>query len=154
VTRPPAPDRFDGDISLPTIWRTALAVLAVTIASAIVCAAVLRTFGQEHDAGLREAGRPAFPAKRGRFPEPSIQVYPWQQRRDLRASEDEALGEYRWEDREAGLVRIPVVRAIEVMAAETDPMRALVAPPPVNVPVPEGEADGGPQPDGAVEGAP
>jgi len=40
----------------------------------------------------------------------------YQQLRDLHAAEDAALGRYGWADREAGVVRIPIERAIDLVA--------------------------------------
>lgn len=60
----------------------------------------------------------------------------------LRAREDEELNTYRFIDRDKGLVRIPVERAIELLAAEAaqDQLRYPTRP----APVPPGGATGGP----------
>src|SRR5690348_5823915 len=40
----------------------------------------------------------------------------------LRAAEDEALGRYAWVDRKAGVVRIPIERAMELLTRERSPL--------------------------------
>lgn len=50
-------------------------------------------------------------------PQPRLQADPILDLQTLRAAEAERLGTYSWVDREAGLVRIPIERAIELLAA-------------------------------------
>jgi hypothetical protein len=62
-------------------------------------------------------------------PEPRLQVTPGQELHQLRAQEDAVLSSYGWIDREAGRVRIPIDRAMEVLmqrglAARPDPPAA------------------------------
>ena len=49
-------------------------------------------------------------------PEPRLQADPLGDLRALRAEEDALLHGYGWVDREAGTVRIPIERAIELLA--------------------------------------
>ena len=49
-------------------------------------------------------------------PEPRLQVSPQQAMREMRAAEMAHLHSYGWVDREAGIVRIPIERAIELLA--------------------------------------
>lgn len=49
-------------------------------------------------------------------PEPRLQVSPQQDMRQMRATEMAALHSYGWVDRQAGIVRIPIERAIELLA--------------------------------------
>ena len=64
---------------------------------------------------LLEAGRPP--------PEPRLQVSPRRDMRDMRAEEDAALESYGWVDRQAGIVRIPIARAMELLADQTEQRR-------------------------------
>ncbi|MFH1568049.1 MAG: hypothetical protein ABIL09_08630 [Gemmatimonadota bacterium] len=54
---------------------------------------------------------------------PRLQIDPPRQKLELRAVEDHVLTTYDWVDRERGLVRIPVARAIEVLADRGLPVR-------------------------------
>ena len=48
---------------------------------------------------------------------PVLQLAPPQQRFELQATEEEVLPTYDWVDREQGLVRIPINRAIAILAS-------------------------------------
>jgi hypothetical protein len=56
-------------------------------------------------------------------PEPRLQVVPTQDLQKMRAAENAVLQSYDWVDREAGIVRIPIDRAIEVLAEKGLPVR-------------------------------
>lgn len=57
-------------------------------------------------------------------PEPRLQVAPKQDLDALRARDASFLEHYAWVDRDAGVVRIPIGRAIEVLAARGLPARS------------------------------
>ena len=56
-------------------------------------------------------------------PEPRLLVTPGQELKALRAAEDSMLKSYAWVDRKNGIVRIPVDRAIEILAQRGLPTR-------------------------------
>ena len=56
-------------------------------------------------------------------PEPRLQTDPLQDLQTLHAEEDAVLNSYGWVDRKAGAVRIPVQRAIELLAQRGLPAR-------------------------------
>src|SRR5262245_3271502 len=58
-----------------------------------------------------QASGPAEPP-----PPPRLQQYPVQDLENLRSREREALDHYGWVDRDQGIVRIPVDRAIDLIA--------------------------------------
>ena len=49
-------------------------------------------------------------------PEPRLLVVPGQELKAMRAEEDSMLNSYDWVDREKGIVRIPIQRAIDILA--------------------------------------
>jgi len=49
-------------------------------------------------------------------PEPRLQRYPARDMRDMRADEDRILNQYAWIDPDKGIVRIPVDRAMDLIA--------------------------------------
>jgi hypothetical protein len=51
-------------------------------------------------------------------PEPRIEVAPYEQLQQLRAREDHILNSYAWVDQKAGVVRVPIDRAIDMLAAK------------------------------------
>ena len=50
-------------------------------------------------------------------PEPRLQVHPVRDLRELREAESAVLDHYGWVDKQAGVVRIPIARAIDLLAA-------------------------------------
>ena len=56
-------------------------------------------------------------------PAPRLQTYPFQDVKQFRSEERRLLDQYGWIDRTAGTVRIPVDRAIEVLAEKGLPHR-------------------------------
>lgn len=65
-----------------------------------------------------------FLAERQPPPAPRLQVDPPADLRKLRAAEDAVLHSYGWVDREAGIVRIPIERAVELLAERGLPARS------------------------------
>src|ERR1044072_6882915 len=49
-------------------------------------------------------------------PQPRLQQSPPADLRDMRAAEDQLLHHYSWVDRDKGVVRIPIERAMEILA--------------------------------------
>lgn len=61
-------------------------------------------------------------------PEPRLQVMPAVDLMKVRGQEDVVLNSYAWIDARSGLVRIPIDRAIELMAERGLPVRAQANP--------------------------
>jgi hypothetical protein len=66
---------------------------------------------------LAETNRQQFP------PTPRIEEHPSIELRDLHASEDRTLSTYGWTDKRAGIVRIPIDRAMELVLERGLPAR-------------------------------
>jgi len=60
-------------------------------------------------------------------PEPRLQVAPQADLAELRAAEEQTLHSYGWIDREKNLVRIPIDRAMEIIAERGLPVRKQTA---------------------------
>jgi hypothetical protein len=56
-------------------------------------------------------------------PEPRLEEQPGAQLREVRAAEDAILTSATWVDRQAGIARIPIDRAIDLLAADPPPSR-------------------------------
>lgn len=67
-------------------------------------------------------------------PGPNLQPNPAADVAALRSAEDAELATWAWVDKEKAVARVPVERALEIVAA-----RGLPAPPPMPPPVPAGE---------------
>ncbi|MBI4528566.1 MAG: hypothetical protein HY695_32630 [Deltaproteobacteria bacterium] len=102
------------DLSPRTIVFFAIG-LVVMIGLAVVITGLLM-----YDRGARYAKRqtPGLPLawEREAMTGPRLQVDPQKELRDMRAGEDTALNTYQWVDRDAGIVKIPIERAMEILA--------------------------------------
>ena len=87
----------------------------------------------EHFSTTQQLGPPASPFEETRTlpPAPRLQVQPVQELRQLREGENEKLNSYGWVDQKAGMARIPVDRAMELLLAKGLPVRGENPPKPV-----------------------
>jgi hypothetical protein len=67
---------------------------------------------------------PLFADETGQFPEPRLQRDPAVELADIREAEDESLSTYGWVDRKSGVARIPIDRAIDLLARKGLPTRS------------------------------
>lgn len=121
VQRPLNPHYETTDVPAGLIVRIGLGLLAGLVIAIIVLAIFFR-LASEQPAPRWTAPSP-LPAEP---PAPRLQVSPVQDLQRLRALEDAVLYSYGWIDREAGIARIPIERAMEILVqqqgtAETKP---------------------------------
>lgn len=74
-------------------------------------------------------------------PEPRLSITPGDELKALRAEENKLLEGYEWVDRDKGIVRIPIARAIEIIAQRGLPVRSesKAAPAPEKTSMPQKE---------------
>jgi hypothetical protein len=89
---------------------------------------------------LLEAQMPYLP------PEPRLQSSPPKEMAELRAEEDRLLSEYAWTDREAGVGRIPIDRAMSLVLEQGLPVRGEGS-------SAESDSSIAPGPDGSAKGS-
>lgn len=120
VTHPTGPGYEPRDANPRSVVKFGVG-LFVTLVVVLVLAARLFHFF----AATQSLGPPASPFANTRVlpPAPRLQVEPGQDLRQLRQSEDEKLGSYGWVDRKAGIVRIPVDRAMQLLLQRGFPVR-------------------------------
>jgi hypothetical protein len=70
-------------------------------------------------------------------PEPRLEPFPLAPVQRLRAQEDAILTTYGWVDRKAGVARIPVDRAMEILAERGLPPSKPMPPPAAPLPTPK-----------------
>jgi len=110
------------DISPLRVALTGLALAAVIAATMLAAYGLFYLFhGSENRA--RPAPSPLSYAPEP-VPEPRLQAEPGEELKALRADEDAALKSYGWIDQEKGVVRIPIDRAIDILAERGLPARA------------------------------
>jgi hypothetical protein len=76
---------------------------------------------------VREARRDVAPSPlaqaREAPPEPRLQVHPREEFKAVKAAEDATLNSYGWVDQKTGIVRIPIDRAVDLLAEKGLPAR-------------------------------
>jgi hypothetical protein len=90
------------------------AVLAtVTVVILLLMGGLLRTFDRRE--ARSDPPPPLLAITRQPPPEPRLQVAPMQDLQAVQASADAMLQAYAWVDRNSGIVRIPIDRAIDLL---------------------------------------
>jgi hypothetical protein len=100
------------DVDGRRIWQTAAALVATIVAAGLVASFVLAFFHHE-------TGRPLSPvdAPPTAMGSPPLQSAPAVDLAALRVQKRALLNEYRWIDRDKGIVRIPIERAMSLLIA-------------------------------------
>ena len=104
------PDRQQDDIDTRRVLLTGVTIAGAVLLAVAVSWILVAVLGSpttaEHGAAPR-AG-------------PQLEVHPLQDLAAYRAHEQLKLSGYQWVDRQAGIVRIPIDRAMEVVAAHNE----------------------------------
>jgi hypothetical protein len=112
------------DASVGRIVLVGIVLALAAAGSLAVCVWLFDVFASEADrmdvpvSEIPEARRRELP------PAPRLQTSPRQDLDDMREEEDRTLGEYGWLDPKAEIVRIPIERAMELIAERGLPARA------------------------------
>jgi len=111
-------DRTEGgyerrDLSIRLIWGF-LAGLLVTLIAVLLLMGWLFGYFQASQA-RREAPPSPLTETRQVPPGPMLQVTPQQDLKAMRSQEDALLHSYGWVDQKAGIVRIPIDRAMQLL---------------------------------------
>jgi len=117
------------DASIPTLVKFAIGLFVLLVVALWAMRGLFNYFRVE-----QTLGPPASPFADTRPlpPQPRLQVAPAKDWRELHASEDHMLLSYGWVDRQAGVVRIPISRAMDLLAQRGLPARADAPPKGVN----------------------
>jgi hypothetical protein len=110
----------DSDISVGRLFAFAGGVAGLVIFGVIVSALAFRFFVRR-----QPLGPPAAPFENVRQlpPEPRLQVEAPQDLKRYRADQDEILSSYGWIDQKAGIVRIPIDQAMDILLQKGYPVR-------------------------------
>ena len=119
-TEAPGHERRDVDVRPIVLVGAGLVVLAALVQLVLY-------FQMMGLWSARQAGLPAAPPVAAALPatppEPRLQTAPADDLHDLRRAEDERLHSYGWIDRRAGIVHLPIERAMELLAGEASRSR-------------------------------
>jgi hypothetical protein len=103
-----------------------IAIFALSLAVTIVIVLwVTYELFQHYSTVITKTETPPSPLSYSRepVPEPHLLVIPGRDMKTMREAEDSILNHYAWVDREKGIVRIPIKRAIELLAQRGLPAR-------------------------------
>jgi hypothetical protein len=117
------PGHEESDAEIGPLLRFAIFLTALTL----VAAGLTVGFYNYLDARERAEKAPRYPMTAGVArplpPAPRLQAYPFDDVKELRREEAKLLEHYAWIDKNAGTVRIPVSRAIELLSEKGLPHR-------------------------------
>ena len=98
-----------------------IALTAVIVGAAVITSLLIHFKAAEHS--RQETPVPRLAQEREATPGPRLQVDANKDLRQMRAGEEAALNSYAWVDKDAGIVRIPIQRAMEILAKQGLPAR-------------------------------
>jgi hypothetical protein len=121
-TTPPAARGYEGDeVSVGRLFAFAGGVAGLIIFGVLGSIVVFKFFVRH-----QPLGPPASPFEDVRTlpPEPRLQITAPQDLKRYRSEQDKALNSYGWVDPDAGIVRIPVTHAMEILLQKGFPARS------------------------------
>ena len=109
------------DINVWAVGKFAIGLVIVCVVSLVLLFGLLKFFQSREETSVANTVEPTK-----LFPEPQLQKTEILDLKALHAEEDKLLNGYAWVDPKQGIVRIPVDRAIEVLAKRGLPSRSEV----------------------------
>jgi hypothetical protein len=107
------------DVSVAPIVMFGLALVVIVVSSLFGLAGLFRFLSHE-----APVGPPPSPMAQHQLPPaPRLEIHTTKDLDALRKAEDAAINSYGWVDRDAGRVRIPISRAIDLIAERGLPVR-------------------------------
>ena len=110
------------DVNVWAVGKFAIGLVVVCVVSIALLFGLLKFFQSREETSVANTVEPTKI-----FPQPQLQKTPIPDLKAIRAEEDKLLNGYAWVDQPKGVVRIPVDRAIEVLAQRGLPSRGEVA---------------------------
>jgi hypothetical protein len=98
-----------------------IALAAVLVISVVIASLIIHYKKVQH--ARQETPIPRLAREREAMPQLRLQIDAPNELRQLRAAEEAALNSYGWVDKDAGIVKIPVNRAMEILAKKDLPAR-------------------------------
>jgi hypothetical protein len=126
------------DADAGPVVRFALFLMILTLAIAALVVGFYKYLDARETAEKAQRYPMSETVNRPLPPRPRLQTYPFTDVTTMRAEDRRLLDEYAWVDKNGGVVRIPIERAIEILAERGLPHRA--APPGTATPEASGAA--------------
>jgi hypothetical protein len=122
-------DLFDASVARgyevrdATVWVLVLFGLGLCVALVftLLGSGLLASYLKVHQPGVQAASTTAAPAERP--PKPRLEINPQMDLAAKRRAEDATLNSYGWIDRNTGTVRIPIERAMDLVAERSSPSK-------------------------------
>jgi hypothetical protein len=121
-TEPGSVDHETSDVNIRAIFGFAIG-LTVTMIVVAFAVWVLFQYFNAREARTVFVEYPLASQESRVPPEPRLQTDPRQDMSDLRAREDQLLQSYGWVDKNAGVVRVPIERAMQLVVERGLPAR-------------------------------
>ena len=109
------------DVNVRAVGKFAIGLVVLCVVSIALLFGLLKFFQSREETSVANTVEPTK-----MFPQPQLQKTPIPDLKAIRAEEDKLLNGYAWVDQPKGVVRIPVDRAIEVLAQRGLPSRSEV----------------------------
>ena len=116
------------DADLGPLVKFAVFLAAITVFMALIVVGLYKYLDAREIAEKATRYPLATGVVRPLPPRPRLQTYPFDDIKELRKEESKVLDHYAWVDQNAGVVRIPIERAIDVLAEKGLPYRQGPAP--------------------------
>jgi hypothetical protein len=109
------------DASIPSLAKFGIGLFVL-----IIVALIGMRWMFDYFRNTQQLGPPASPFAESQTlpPQPRLQVRPTLELKQLRQGEDEKLNSYGWVDQKAGIARIPIDRAMDLLIEKGLPVRA------------------------------
>jgi len=109
---PEEPPYEKGDVHFRGVLIFAVALVAGVVLTLFLVAGMITLLAQHPPSSLRASptGTPTVVP-----PPPALQAQPWVDLRRYREEQSQILSSYTWIDRKAGIMRIPIERAMELV---------------------------------------
>jgi hypothetical protein len=124
---PPGAKQEEKDVNVLAVGLFGVCLAVLCIGTVILLIGLFRYFNNLEAARQVPVEAPAA-AMPGLIPQPNLQVHPREDLKQMRAREDQILSTYGWVDKNKGVVRIPIDRAMDLLAQRNLPSRQGPAP--------------------------
>lgn len=111
------------DINEWAVGKFAIVLVLVTISALALLFGLMRYFLSREGGPPSGASQTAATEPARTFPQPQLQKSPVLDLKAIREAEDQVLHSYAWVDPEKGVVRIPIDRAMDLLAQRGLPSR-------------------------------
>jgi len=104
------------DVNLLPVVISGIGLLVILVVTAVLMFGLFDVMAVQ-EARMSPPANPLAAAEGQRLPPaPRLQAHPLRDLNELRAAEHDLLTSYAWKDKSAGVVRIPIARAMELLA--------------------------------------